>query len=138
MKKFIYAISFLAIALTLGSPSAAAQTATRIEADIPFAFAVGDEVLESGKYVMRLRRASGDAETLEIRDAKNRIVYEAFVLQNGDVSLNEAKLLFNNVDGQRVLANIRLQNKGFNVPVEKSAITMLAAKNGKRLAGSGN
>ena len=138
MKKFIYAISFLAIALTLGGTPVSAQSSTRIDAEIPFDFAVGGEALDAGKYVMRLRQNSSGTETLEIRDEKNRVVYEAFLLQNGDSALNTAKLVFDNVGGQRVLANIRLQNKGFAVPVEKSAITTLAAKERKRLNGSSN
>jgi len=138
MKKFIYTVSFLAIALTFSGTSALAQSVTKIDADIPFDFAIGGQALEAGKYVMRLRRNTSGSETLEIRDAKNHVVYEAFLLQNGDSSLNESKLVFDNIDGQRVLANIRLQNKGFDVPVEKSAITTLAAKKGKRLGGSSN
>ena len=123
MKKFIYAISFLAIALTFGGTSTSAQSATRIDAVIPFDFAVGDEVFESGKYVMRLRPSASGAETFEIRDHAHRIVYEAIVLRNGDNTLGKPNLVFENVDGQRVLAKIRLQNKGYAVPVEKSAIT---------------
>ena len=138
MKKFIYTVSFLAIALTFSGTSALAQSVTKIDADIPFDFAIGGQALDAGKYVMRLRKNNSGAETLEIRDAKNHVVFEAFLLQNGDSSLNESKLVFDNVDGQRVLANIRLQNKGFDVPVEKSAITTLAAKKGKRLGGSSN
>jgi len=137
MKKFIYTLSFLAIALA-STTTASAQSSTRIDAEIPFAFAVGDEVLESGKYVMRLRKNSSGSETLEIRDARHRVVYEAFLLQNGDSTLGKASLVFDNVDGQHVLANIRLENKGFAVPVEKSAVTTLAAKERKRLGGSSN
>jgi hypothetical protein len=138
MKKFIYTVSFLAIALTFSGTSALAQSVTKIDADIPFDFAIGGQALEAGKYVMRLRRNTSGSETLEIRDARNHVVYEAFLLQNGDSSLNESKLVFDNIDGQRVLANIRLQNKGFDVPVEKSAITILAAKKVKRTGGSSN
>ena len=138
MKKFIYAVSFLAIALIFGNTNASAQSATRIDADIPFDFAVGEEVLEAGNYVMRLRRNNSGAQSFEIRNAKNRVVYEAFLMENGDTSLDKAKLVFDRVDGQRVLANIRLQNRGFAVPVEKSAITTLAAKERKRLGGSSN
>jgi hypothetical protein len=132
MKKFIYTISFLAIALAFGGTSALAQISTRIDAEIPFDFAVGGEVLEAGNYVMRLRTNNAGAEALEIRDAKNRIVYEAFILQNGDISLRKPKLIFDRVDGQPVLARIRLENKGFRVPVEKGANTTLPYKHRKR------
>ena len=138
MKKFIYAVSFLAIALMFGNTNASAQSTTRIDAEIPFDFAVGGQVLEAGKYVMRVHRNNSGAGALEIKDANNRVVYEAFMLQNGDISLDSAKLVFDNVNGQRVLAKIRLDNKGFALPMEKSAATTLAAKERKRLAGSSN
>lgn len=138
MKKFIYTVSFLAIALAFGGTSALAQISTRIDAEIPFDFAVGGEVLEAGTYVMRLRKNNAGAEALEIRDAKNKIVYEAFMLQNGDISLRKPELIFDRVDGQPVLAKIRLENKGFRVPVEKGAITTLAAKDRKRGSGTSN
>ena len=93
MKKFIYTVSFLAIALTFSGTSALAQSVTKIDADIPFDFAIGGQALEAGKYVMRLRRNTSGSETLEIRDARNHVVYEAFLLQNGDSSLNESKLV---------------------------------------------
>ena len=41
MKKFIYTVSLLAIALTIGGNAALAQSTTRLDAQIPFDFAVG-------------------------------------------------------------------------------------------------
>ena len=96
MKKFIYTISFLAIALTFTGTSALAQT-TQIDAQVPFDFTIGSETFEAGKYVMRLRKTVAGAEHLEIRDSKNRVVYEGFMLQNGDLASNKPELIFDRI-----------------------------------------
>lgn len=137
MKKFIYTISFLAIALTFTGTSVLAQ-ATRIDAQIPFDFTIGGETFEAGKYVMRLHRATGGAEKLEVRDAKNRVIYEAFMLQNGDTASDKPELIFDRIGGQAVLAKIRLENKGLGVPTDKDANLTLASKERKRNGGSSN
>ena len=137
MKKFIYAVSFLAIILSF-TASASAQSLTRIDAKVPFAFAVGDEVLEAGNYVMRIRRAAGGAEILEIRNDNNKVVFETVMMQNGDMSSRKPELVFDRVAGQAVLAKIRLNSAGFSVPVEKDAATTIAAKSRKRSSGGSN
>lgn len=138
MKKFIYTLSFIAIALTFAAASTFAQSATRIDADVPFDFAVGDEVLGAGKYVMRLRAAAGGAELLEIRNARNKVVFEILVMRNGETAVGKANLVFDRVAGHPVLAKIRLDNKGLTVRMEKSALTTLAAKDRKRAADKSN
>jgi hypothetical protein len=138
MKKFIYTISFLAIVLTFSGSAVLAQSTTRIDADIPFAFTLGGETFEAGKYVMRVRRTSAGAEKLEVRDAKNRVVYEAFMLQNGDTTNAKPELVFDRVSGQAVLAKIRLENMGLDVPADKDANVTLASKERKRNGGSSN
>jgi hypothetical protein len=137
MKKFIYTVSFLAVMLIFGGTSASAQLVTRIDANIPFDFAIGGETFEAGKYVMRIRRNTG-AEKLEVRDAKNRVVYEAFMLQNGDATLKAPELIFDRIGGQAVLAKIRLENMGLGVPTDRDSNLTLASKERKRIGGSSN
>ena len=137
MKKFIYTVSFLALMLIFGGISASAQLVTRIDANIPFDFSIGGQTLEAGKYVMRIRKSTG-AEKLEVRDAKNRVVYEAFMLQNGDSTLDKPELIFDRVGGQAALAKIRLENMGLGIPTDKDANLTLASKERKRIGGSSN
>ena len=138
MKKFIYTVSFLAVMLIFGGTSASAQLVTKIDANIPFDFAIGGETFGAGKYVMRIRRNNTGAEQLEVRHAKNRVVYEAFMLQNGDATLKEPELIFDRIGGQAVLAKIRLENMGLGIPTDKDANLTLASKERKRIGGSSN
>lgn len=138
MKKFIYAISFLAIALAFSGTSVLAQSGTKIDADIPFDFTIGGKTLAAGKYTMFVRKNNSGAEQIELRDSKFHIVYEGFMLQNGDRSTGRSELIFDRVAGQPVLAKIRLENKGIAVPVEKDPSVTLAAKERKKLGGSSN
>lgn len=137
MKKFIYTISFLAIALTFTVTSTLAQT-VKIDAQVPFAFTIDGETFEAGKYVMRLRKTVAGAEHLEIRDSENRVVYEGFMLQNGDLATSKPELLFDRIAGKAVLAKIRLQNKGVSVPMDKDTNITLASKERKSKGGSAN
>ena len=138
MKKFIYTVSLLAIMLAFSGTSVLAQSATRIDAQIPFDFTIGGETFEAGKYVMRVQRTSGGAEKLVVRDAKNRVVYETFMLQNGDATSDKPELIFDRIGGQAVLAKIRLENMGLGLPTDKDANLTLAAKERKRIGGSSN
>ena len=138
MKKFIYTVSFLAILLTFSGTSAFAQSITRINADIPFDFVIDGEIFEAGKYVMRVHKTNTGAEKLEVRDAKNRVVYEGFMMQNGDTTLGKPELIFDRLAGQAVLARIRLEEKGIGVPVGKDSNLTLASKERKRIGGSSN
>ena len=138
MKKFIYTVSFLAIVLTFTGTSTLAQAATRIDAQIPFDFTIDGEAFEAGKYVIRLRKTASGVQHLEMRNAKHRVVYEGFVVQNGELATGQPELLFDQIGGQAVLAKIRLENMGLGVPVDKDATTTLASKERKRTGGSSN
>ena len=139
MKKFIYTLSFIAIAMAFTGSSALAQSSTRIEADVPFAFALGEKVLEAGKYTMRISNVNSAAEVLEVRNGSNKVIYSAVMIRNGATARKNPHLVFDQVEGQPVLAKIALDSKGFDVPVEKSAVTTLAARNRtKRTSGGTN
>ena len=137
MKKVIYIVSFLVMVLAFGGVAANAQSATKIDANIPFDFVVGDKVLSAGKYVIRLRRAPSGAQAMEVRNSDNKVVYDAFALENGDRGKDKAELVFDKSNGQATLAKIRTEGKGFTVPVEKSA-DVIAAKERKKSSGIQN
>ena len=138
MKKFIYTIAFIAIALAFSGTSVLAQSITRIDANIPFDFSVGGEVFEAGRYVLRVQKTSSGAEKVEMRDARHRVVYEAYMLQNGDSTAGKPELIFDRIGGQQVLAKIRLEDKGIGLPIEKEANTAVASKVRKRTGGTAN
>lgn len=138
MKKFIYTISFLAMTLILGGTPAFAQTDVRLDAKIPFDFSIGNETFDAGNYVMRVKRTPTGIDMIEVRDAKYNLVYQAFVARNGGESEGNPELVFDRASGQAVLSKILLNDKGYNVPMEKNGGTVLAAKERKRQGGSSN
>lgn len=133
MKKIIFAVSFLSLVFVFGGTYANAQASSRIDAEIPFDFVVGDKVFSAGKYVIRLRRSSASVNllTMELRDSNNQPVYDTFAFPNGDPAEGKPALVFDRSYGQATLARIRVDNHGFSVPIEKSA-TIMAAKERKK------
>ena len=132
MKKFIQIASFLAIVFVMAGSDVYAQYATKIDADIPFDFAIGDQTFEAGKYIMRLRKNPTGVETVELRDANNRVVYEAFAMQNGDTGNGKAQLIFDRDGTIAKLSKVQTGLKGFNMPEGDVADSpVLAAKRKK-------
>jgi hypothetical protein len=134
MKKLIQIVSFLALTFVVGGTAIQAQSGTKIDADIPFDFVIGDKVFPAGAYVIRLRRVPSGAEALELRDAKGKFLYDTFALPNGDTGKRKAELVFDRSEGLAALSKIRTEGKGYSVPVVKTA-GQIASK--ERKAGNG-
>lgn len=133
MKKIIQIVSFLALILVLAGADVQAQNSTRIEADVPFDFVIGDRSFAAGKYVMRIRRVPSGADLFEVRDAKNRIVYEAFGLSNGETGDGKAHFIFNREEGVAKLSKVATGVKGITIPTEslKNPIASAPKKGGR-------
>jgi hypothetical protein len=131
MKKVIQFASFLAIAFVLSAVNIYAQGITRIDADIPFDFVVGDKMFEAGKYVLRIQRQASGARTVDLYDNKGRVLHSAFALENGDTARGEANLGFDKIAGVNTLTKIRLDSKGYNVPAEERNVQIAAARKDK-------
>jgi len=132
MKKFIQIASFLAIVFVMAGVEAQAQSSTKIDAEIPFDFAIENKTFEAGKYVMRLRRSPSGADSVELRDSNNRVVYEAFAMQNGDTGNGKAQLIFDRDGTIAKLSKVQTGLKGFNMPEGDVADSpVLAAKRKK-------
>ena len=63
MHKLIRLFSILSFAVIFGGVAANAQSVTKVEADIPFAFSVGDTGLAAGKYEIRVTSSSAGTAT---------------------------------------------------------------------------
>jgi hypothetical protein len=92
-----------------------AQRTTKIDATIPYDFAIGDDQFEAGKYVMRVRRSNSGASVAELRDSKHRVVYEGFILDSGDTGNGKANLVFDRSGSVARLTQIRTGDKGFAI-----------------------
>jgi hypothetical protein len=129
MKKIIQFASFLAIAFVLSAANIYAQGVTRIDANIPFDFVVGDKMFEAGKYVLRIHRQASGARTVDLYDTKGHVLHSAFALESGETARGEANLGFSKIAGINALTAIRLDSKGYKVPTEKSNIQLASARN---------
>jgi len=115
MKKIIQIVSFLALVFAIAGADANAQRTTKIDADIPYDFAIGSQQFDAGKYVLRVRRSNSGASVAELRDSKHRVVYEGFVLDSGDTGNGKANLVFDRSGSVARLSQIRTGDKGFSI-----------------------
>ena len=115
MKKIIQIVSFLALIFVMAGADVQAQGTTRIDANVPYDFAIGDQQFAAGKYVLRVRRAAGGASVAELRDSRHRIVYEGFVMDSGDTGNGKANLVFDRSGSMAKLTQIRTGEKGFAI-----------------------
>lgn len=127
MKRSIQTISFIALAFVFGGITANAQQATKIEADVPFDFIVGDRYLSAGVYVIRVAGVPSGAKHVEIRSKDGETHYTALAISNGDTGRGRSELVFERTDGRVVLRKILTEATGYSVPtVDLSKLTASA------------
>ena len=107
--------SFLVVSLTLvfGASISYAQAGTRIEANIPFDFTIGDKTFAPGKYDLSLFRLYGSVHSVRLRDATGKLIFNTIAIQNGSTVRNKSDMLFAIVDDQHLLDMIRTPDSGF-------------------------
>ena len=106
--------SFLVLSLTLvfGASISNAQ-GTRIEADIPFDFAIGDKTFAAGKYDLSLFRLYGSVHSVTLRDNTGKLILNTTAIQNGSNARNKSDMMFAIVDEEHILDKIRTPDCGF-------------------------
>lgn len=121
MKRFIQFFSFIALAFVFSAVSAEAQSATKVEANIPFDFTIGEKKLSAGTYELRLvGNAAGGTRILMI-DKDGETAHSAIILRSSEAEGQTAKLVFDVVGGNRSLAAITTNDAGFSVPAAKKS-----------------
>ena len=108
--------TFLVLSLTLvfgASISYAQITGTRVEADIPFDFSIGDRTFEAGKYNLSVIRLYGSVHSVRMRDGTGKLILSTTAIQNGSSVRNKSDMLFAFVDEGRYLDKIRTPECGF-------------------------
>jgi hypothetical protein len=128
MRRIIKFISFAAIAAAFSFGTVNAQGfSKKFNADVKFAFNIGDTVLPAGKYVLRVSGDANGATLLEIRNSDNDIVYTGYVATNGERSNDSSELRFENSFRGPVLAQLVSGNGGYTV-AGSSSTRLIAAK----------
>lgn len=112
MHKLIRFFSVLSFAVVFGAVAANAQSVTKFEADIPFAFSVGDTGLAAGKYEIRVTSSSAGTATVRIAQKDGSGRWTALGLVNGGAVRGRAELVFDRYGDERVLRQISLNDNG--------------------------
>ena len=107
MKNQVYrAIAIFAIFFGFAVASAEAQTASRVEVQIPFEFTAGKTTLQPGVYT--IKRMSGNLVTLRSVSDKSSVILSAPVNLSSTDSEATERLVFNKYGHEYVLAQIWL------------------------------
>jgi hypothetical protein len=113
MKKLIQICSLLSLVLIFTAVSASAQTEYGSEVEIPFSFSAGDSSYEAGKYIVKLKRIQNGTGVVTIINPKRDSAQTILAGRTGDTANNEIKLVFEKVNGERVLSRIVTPTGGF-------------------------
>lgn len=116
MKKAIR-ITFLAASVLLfGGMAANAQGPTRIEANVPFDFVVGNQYFSAGEYVIQILGNRSGSRPVRISWKDGEILYTTFAMDGGDRAASGSTLTFDRTNGLAVLKRITTDNDGFSLP----------------------
>ena len=129
MKKFIQIFSLFGLLVVFGSISASAQAGLGVEVNIPFAFNVGDQTHEAGSYIVRVDRRIAGASTLSIRNADSDDQQTVLLNSNGEAGAGEVKLVFDVVEGRRILSKVRTPERTYGVYKTKNEKSTEKARN---------
>jgi len=114
MRAIIRTLLVLSLTLVFGaSISYAQQVGYRVEADIPFAFSVGNKTFAAGKYDLSVIRLYGAVHAVRMRDETGKVVCNTIAIQNGSSVPKGADMLFAVAEGQRYLDKLRTTDFGF-------------------------
>lgn len=129
MKKIIQAVSFLGLALIFGGITANAQSSTtKVDANVPFDFTVGEKSFSAGKYTLRISNAAAGVSLMEVRDSEGEIVQTVLLSTNGERRRATSELVFDRVEGTVVLAKIVTADAGYSVPLSSNVKLVAAAR----------
>ncbi len=121
MKKQAYTIMTITMLVGIMSISARAQNnATRLSANIPFEFSVGNQMMPAGEYTITCTNPTSDLKVLQLR---TRDGHESVMLRTSSVIRNapgDAKLVFNRYGNQYFFAQAWFQADSTGMQASKS------------------
>ncbi len=120
MKRFIQFLSVISLAMVFGVAGVFAQAGTRLEAEIPFDFMIGNKSFSAGSYTLSLAPAKGGITTFDLKDAEGRVVHSTHAMSRGFSAKGKSVLVFNNNTGDSRLERIITPDVGLGVPVGRT------------------
>ncbi len=116
MKKIIQYCSMLVLAVAFMVISASAQNqVVRIDANIPFAFNLGEKAFPAGDYVIKISKVSADSMSLLLGTKDGKTLDNVLLASKGDSAGGKARLVFGSADGQYFLSKVITGEKGFSL-----------------------
>ena len=113
MKKIIKALLVLSISAVFGVTFSYSQTmGTRIDAEIPFEFAIGNKVFPAGNYRLLLVRGNDAVHAVQIRDERGKLVGNTLAVRNGRAR-DKAEMVFAVTDEGRQLDRLSTTEFGY-------------------------
>ena len=114
MKSIIKTLLVLSITVVFGATFAFSQTtATLVQAEIPFDFAVGKRVFPAGDYSLAVIRQNGFVHSVQLRDDSGRLIFNTVAIQNGSSTRNGSEMVFANSGGRKQLEKLSTPEFGY-------------------------
>lgn len=112
-KRLIQICSFLSLVLIFTAVSASAQAEYGSEVEIPFSFNAGDRSYAAGKYIVKLNKFQTGSAAIIIGDPRTDSVQTVLARRSGDDADDLVKLVFETINGEKVLSRIITPGGGF-------------------------
>ena len=120
MKKFIQISALISLLVLFNVAASFGQTHFGTDVNIPFAFTVGDQSYEAGNYIVKFDRLSTGLASLTIEDTKTDKRQTVLMNAGGYTGASEFKLIFDTLDGQRVLTKVKTSDRNYAIVVNKN------------------
>jgi hypothetical protein len=114
MKTIIKALLVLSISVVFGATFSFAQTtATRVQAEIPFDFAIGDKFFPAGNYSFSLIRRNGVVHSVYLRDDRGKMICNTVAVQNGSSTRERSEMVFADAGDRKQLEKLTTPEFGY-------------------------
>ncbi len=114
MKTIIKALLVLSLTAVFGVTFAFPQAAgTRLQAEIPFEFAIGNEIFPAGNYSLSVFRRKDAVYAVQLRDESGKLVCNTIAIQNGR-SRDRVEMVFAGTDDRRQLERLSTAEFGYS------------------------
>ena len=114
MKTFIKALLVLSITVVFGATLSFSQTtATRVQAEIPFDFAIGDRLFPAGSYNFAVIRQNGFVHSVQLRDNSGKVICRTVAIQNGSSTWKRSEMVFADTGGLKQLEKLSTPDFGY-------------------------
>ncbi len=114
MKTIIKALLVLSITVVFGATFSFSQTsATRVEAEIPFDFAIGEKRFPAGNYSLSVIRRNGVVHSVYLRDDRGKMICNTVAVQNGSTTWNRSVMVFADTGNGKQLEKLTTPEFGY-------------------------